>query len=443
MSNLDASAPLLSADADRTTERRHCWGSITAPFQRLWHGLYTSISWVACTVWMHLTKEPAKTIHAFKMALALTLAFLLVLVKAPYSLFGSHAIWAIMTVIVVFEVTVGATLSKGLNRGAGTLLAGLLAVIIGEIAGLSDGVMHPIMVGMSAFIVGGVVTYGKLWPTMKPYDYRVKHSLEVCVNEYLRGAVLERVPSKILMGLAADDPVYKGYRLALLSAAKEESLATFASWEPPHGRFRRFKYPWQNYVKVGAILRHCIYSVVALHACLRSAIQAPLQVRALLKDELLGLSQQCALVFRKLGQEVWLMQKSDHTTILNGVRKAIERLQHSLYLHSYLLVRPETGILEENLMEELPLSVIPEIKQNEGEGDDGGAFVQTPGVTKLGVAFAHEASRESAKKRYRKLHSWPYRPEDDFDFAKDLVFEQKGSKRRQRSKQMGQRLQLS
>ncbi|MCO5594816.1 hypothetical protein L7F22_048850 [Adiantum nelumboides] len=490
MGNLDASAPLL---ADQTAVCQHtggCWGSTTAPFRRLWNRVYTSISWAASTVWLHLSKEPDKAIHGFKMALALTLAFLLVLLKAPYALFGSHAIWAIMTVIVVFEVTVGATLSKGLNRGAGTLLAGALAVVLSELSDLSEGIMHPVMVGASAFIVGGVVTFGRLWPTMKPYEYGFRtflitfsyimvaeyrqsdpvntavnrffiillgaviglsvnifvlplwageelhefvsknfgslaDSLEVCVHEYLRGAVLERVPSKILMGLAADDPVYKGYRLALLSAAKEESLATFAGWEPPHGRFRRFKYPWQNYVKVGAILRHCTYSVVALHACLRSAIQAPLQVRSLFKDELLGLSQQCALVFRKLGQEVLLMQKNDHMTILNGVHKAIEQLQHSLYLHSYLLVRPETGILEQNLMEELPLSVIPEIKQNEGEEDEAGAFVQSAGTTTVGVAFAHEASRDHARRRIKKLHSWPYRQVDDFEFAKDQVFEQK------------------
>lgn len=46
----------------------------------------------------------------------------------------------------------------------------------------------------------------------------------VCVSEYLRGAVLERLPSKVMLGLVADDPVYKGYRLALISATKEESL---------------------------------------------------------------------------------------------------------------------------------------------------------------------------------------------------------------------------
>lgn len=52
-------------------------------------------------------------------------------------------------------------------------------------------------------------------------------TIAVCVAEYLKGTILERVPSKIFMGLAADDPVYKGYRAALVSASKEESLVTF------------------------------------------------------------------------------------------------------------------------------------------------------------------------------------------------------------------------
>ncbi|KAH6557005.1 hypothetical protein KP509_1Z142600 [Ceratopteris richardii] len=422
------------------------------------------------------------------MALAFTLTFLLALIKAPYTLFGEHIIWAIMTVIVIFEFTIGATLSKGFNRGIGTLLAGLLAVIIGELAGLGKGIIHPIMVGVSVFIIGAVVTYGKLRPTMKLYEYGFRtflitfgyimlvayrksdpigtavnrffiillgaiigvcvnvcvlplwagdelhelvsknfdslaDSLEVCVSEYLRGVVLERVPSKILMGLAADDPVYKGYRSALLSATKEDSLATFASWELPHGRFRRFRYPWKNYVKVGAILRHCTYSIVALHSCLRSAIQAPVQVRTIFKDELLELSQECALVFRKLGHQVWRMQKGDGVDILKGVHRAIERLQQSLYLHSYLLIRPETDVLKRKLMEELPLNVIPETKKIETllEGDEVVAGFNS---TKLGKASSQEPQEESTRRGYKRLHSWPHRSIGDHKLT-DPVFQQK------------------
>ena len=48
----------------------------------------------------------------------------------------------------------GATLSKGCNRGTGTLLAGLLAVVIAQLAHMSGGIFHPIIVGVSTFVIG-------------------------------------------------------------------------------------------------------------------------------------------------------------------------------------------------------------------------------------------------------------------------------------------------
>ncbi|KAH7298626.1 hypothetical protein KP509_25G051800 [Ceratopteris richardii] len=439
------------------------------------------------TLWQVIWKEPAKTIHAFKMGLALTLAFLLVLLKAPYNFFGSHAIWAIMTLIVVFEFSIGATLSKGLNRGAGTLLAGILAVIIGQLAKMTGGLAHPIMVGLS-----GVVTFAKLWPTLRSYEfgfrtflltfslimvaeYRqedplgtaidrffvilvgasiglsvnlfvlplwageelhegisknfacVADSLEVCVNEYLKGTLLERVPSKIFMGLAADDPVYKSYRSALMSGAKEETLAGFAIWEPPHGRFKGFKYPWHNYVKVGAILRHCTYSIVALHGCLRSAIQAPLDVRLLFEKELRDVSVEGAKVLRTLGKHVQNMEKADYMGILDGVRRAVDRLQQSLYLNSYLLVRQEVGFTD-NYVDNFAVSVIPELKKH-GHGDHhhhrSSGFFRTGSSHKMGFAKSRDDLNEADRNGIKKLHSWPSRPIDDLDFTKDSIFEQR------------------
>lgn len=49
--------------------------------------------------------------------------------------------------------------------------------------------------------------------------------------------------------------------------------ANSAKWEPPHGRFRHYYGAWSEYVKVGAVLRHCAYEVMALYGCLRSEIQ--------------------------------------------------------------------------------------------------------------------------------------------------------------------------
>lgn len=46
----------------------------------------------------------------------------------------------------------------------------------------------------------------------------------------------------------------------------------YASWEPRHTRHCH-RFPWQHYVKVGAVLRQFGYTVVALHGCLKTEIQ--------------------------------------------------------------------------------------------------------------------------------------------------------------------------
>lgn len=43
-----------------------------------------------------------------------------------------------------------------------------------------------------------------------------------------------------------------------------------ARWEPVHGKFR-FKHPWKEYTKIGALSRQCAYTMHVLHAHINKA----------------------------------------------------------------------------------------------------------------------------------------------------------------------------
>ncbi|KAJ7944987.1 Aluminum-activated malate transporter [Quillaja saponaria] len=102
----------------------------------------------------------------------------------------------------------------------------------------------------------------------------VADSLEECVKKYLEDRGSEHPEfSTTVMDEFPDEPAYTRCRSTFNSAAKLESLADSAKWEPPHGRFQHFFYPWAQYVKVGAVLKYCSYEVMALHGVLHSEIQ--------------------------------------------------------------------------------------------------------------------------------------------------------------------------
>ncbi|EFJ23344.1 hypothetical protein SELMODRAFT_56571, partial [Selaginella moellendorffii] len=278
-----------------------------------------------------------KIIHAFKVALALIITALYTLFIHTEDFVGHNGIWAIMSVVVIFEFTTGATYCKGLNRVTGTFFAGVLVLGISQLAEIGGAAGHKAVACIAIFFVGVVATFLRFVPKMKArYDYGLLvflltfsllmistnsslHPVEIASSRLYMitvgcsvslftttfiypiwaGDELHELTSKNFSKLAeslegksnltiiqslemyfdpkaeeklvtdVSDATYKKYNSLFTSKSHEDSLANFATWEPPHGDFN-IKYPWGHYIKVGTALRHCSYTAMALHGCLTS-----------------------------------------------------------------------------------------------------------------------------------------------------------------------------
>lgn len=81
---------------------------------RIWRGLQGFMSKMGGffqRAWRIGVNEPKKFMHCVKVGLALSLVSLFYYMRPLYEGVGGNAMWAIMTVVVVFEYTVGRSLS--------------------------------------------------------------------------------------------------------------------------------------------------------------------------------------------------------------------------------------------------------------------------------------------------------------------------------------------
>ncbi|KAE8700898.1 Aluminum-activated malate transporter 8 [Hibiscus syriacus] len=201
--------------------------------------------------------------HSLKVGLALTSVSLLYYTRPIYDGFGVSGMWAVLTVVVVFEFTVGGTLSKTINRGFATLLAGALGLGADYFAELFGKIGEPIVLGILVFLLAAAETFSRFFPRIKArYNYGVMifiltFSL-VAVSGYRVNELVvlahQRL-STIIMGGATCMlisifvcPVWAGEDLHKAVSTNLEKLATYLE----------------------ALARQCAYQIEAIDGCIVS-----------------------------------------------------------------------------------------------------------------------------------------------------------------------------
>ncbi|CAN1772449.1 Aluminum-activated malate transporter 8 [Linum perenne] len=143
-------------------------------FGRVWSTIKDKLITVSKGAMKIGKDDPRRIIHSLKVGLSLTLVSLLYYIRPLYDGFGVAGMWAVLTVVVISEFTVGGTLSKGLNRGFATLFAGALGVGAQHLAALSGHKGEPVVLGILVFLLASTSTFMRFFPKIKArYDYGV------------------------------------------------------------------------------------------------------------------------------------------------------------------------------------------------------------------------------------------------------------------------------
>nr|GMC87001.1 aluminum-activated malate transporter 10 [Ipomoea batatas] len=288
--------------------------------------------------WQLGKKEPRKVIHGFKVGLALSLVSLFYYLRPLYDDVGGNAMWAVMTVVVVFEYTVGATLSKCVNRTLATFLAGSLGVGVHWIANQSGQKFQPIILQASVFLLAAAATFSRFIPSIKArFDYgctifiltfslvsvsgyRVDKLLDLAQQRLSTIALGTSICIFIAMLLC---PVWAGDDLHRLITNNLEKLA-----DSLEGCIS--EHPWKQYLKIGASMRACAYCIETLHGSINSSTQVRSAEYILepVSEECRRVCSTSAKVLRDLTKLMKSTTKSSIQDILvHDMNSAVEVLQ--------------------------------------------------------------------------------------------------------------------
>ncbi|KAG6433127.1 hypothetical protein SASPL_104735 [Salvia splendens] len=282
--------------------------------------------------------DQRRLIHSLKVGLTVTLVSLLYYLQPLYDNLGASAMWAVMTVVVVFEFSVGGTIGKCLNRGLATLAAAALALGANHLAILSGGKNEAYVIGLFVFIQAVAMSFVRFFPKVKAkYDYGMvifiltfslvsisglrmneviklaqarlvtivigaSTCLAVCIliypvwagedlhkyvgknisqlGNFLEGHMDQCFKTSCDARIEITKPSISNLNSILVdSKGREETLANLAGWEPGHGQFM-FRHPWKQYLKIGNLTRQCACRLEPIN----DNIQAPQEIQCTIQE---------------------------------------------------------------------------------------------------------------------------------------------------------------
>ncbi|KAL3737825.1 hypothetical protein ACJRO7_019363 [Eucalyptus globulus] len=319
---------------------------------------------VGVMMWEMGKEDPRRVIHSIKCAVSPSqsigqIVIWAVLLSSLNSLQGLNrgysscwvlgiSNWAVITVLIVLEFTAGATLRKGLNRGIGTVLAGLFQVIV-EHLWAHRPTPRAVFMGWTVFVIGAAATCMRFVPLIKKLrlrgplfivtfsmilvsNYHVDNTtkmmrdrfytiaigcgmsflesahpsnlisgfLTACVGEYFHDAQTKEIRDEL-----SKDSINQNCITVLDSKCTDETMALYASWEPRY-RGNCNKSPWQQYVKFGVALCRFGSTVMALYekliplGAIINSRNTPPSLRDLLKDQCTRLAGEVSKVLVEL-----------------------------------------------------------------------------------------------------------------------------------------------
>ncbi|KVF02582.1 Aluminum-activated malate transporter, partial [Cynara cardunculus var. scolymus] len=292
--------------------------------------------------------DPRRIVHSLKVALAITLVSMVYYLQPFYNGMGEAGMWAILTVAVVFEYTVGFA----------TLIAGALGLGAESFASLFGTIVKPIVIGCLVFVLVACATFSRFSPAIKRrYDYGILLFIltfsMVAVTGYRVDKIMkfahQRLSTIIFGGVTCIIvticicPVWAGEDLHNLIVLNLEKLASFLegfggeyyrTFEGDRSFLTSYKSVSNSKLAeeslIGVSTRRCAYHIEALNGYL-DAVEVPSEFQKTIQEPLMKVSSEVGKALKELGLSMKLMMHPSASAIhMENCKRAVDELNITL-----------------------------------------------------------------------------------------------------------------